>query len=205
MKAIETVYRGYRFRSRLEARWAVFFDELGVEWQYEPEGFERQLYEDGPTHRWLPDFLLTKTNTWVEVKGSTAQLQQDWERLAQLLDFGGVLPDFCDSGDDRNDGTVPGLLLLGPLPYEDCLTLHPMVTHHKGLARDLVYFTRSGVHRFIRGERYGLDSSPQDWSVDPRFVVSDLNPARHAYLAARQARFEHGQVGAPHQWGRAAT
>jgi hypothetical protein len=25
-KAIETHYKGYRFRSRLEARWAVFFD-----------------------------------------------------------------------------------------------------------------------------------------------------------------------------------
>jgi hypothetical protein len=26
IQAIETVYRGHRFRSRLEARWAVFFD-----------------------------------------------------------------------------------------------------------------------------------------------------------------------------------
>lgn len=40
IKAIETVYRGYRFRSRLEARWAVFFDALGLEWEYEPEGFD---------------------------------------------------------------------------------------------------------------------------------------------------------------------
>lgn len=30
MKAIETRYKGYRFRSRLEARWAVFFDALGL-------------------------------------------------------------------------------------------------------------------------------------------------------------------------------
>lgn len=40
IKAIETEYKGYRFRSRLEARWAVFFDALGVEWVYEPEGFD---------------------------------------------------------------------------------------------------------------------------------------------------------------------
>lgn len=26
IKAIDTYYKGYRFRSRLEARWAVFFD-----------------------------------------------------------------------------------------------------------------------------------------------------------------------------------
>jgi hypothetical protein len=30
LQAIETFYRGYRFRSRLEARWAVLFDALGI-------------------------------------------------------------------------------------------------------------------------------------------------------------------------------
>jgi len=51
--AIPTEYKGYRFRSRLEARWAVFFDACGVKWEYEPEGFalpNGQFY--------LPDFLL---------------------------------------------------------------------------------------------------------------------------------------------------
>lgn len=33
---IETVYRGIRFRSRAEARWAAFFELLGWRWQYEP-------------------------------------------------------------------------------------------------------------------------------------------------------------------------
>ena len=36
IRAIETSYDGYRFRSRLEARWAVFFNEAGIEYQYEP-------------------------------------------------------------------------------------------------------------------------------------------------------------------------
>ena len=40
IKPIETVYNGYRFRSRLEARWAVFFDTLGIEYEYEKEGYE---------------------------------------------------------------------------------------------------------------------------------------------------------------------
>ena len=30
IKAIQTEYNGYLFRSRLEARWAVFFDACGV-------------------------------------------------------------------------------------------------------------------------------------------------------------------------------
>src|SRR6266480_2904508 len=66
MQAIETVYKGYRFRSRLEARWAVFFDALGEEWQYEVEGFEL------PSGRYLPDFYLPKRKTYVEVKPGPA-------------------------------------------------------------------------------------------------------------------------------------
>lgn len=52
IRAIETRYAGCRFRSRLEARWAVFFDTLQIPWEYEPEGFETS---NGP---YLPDFRL---------------------------------------------------------------------------------------------------------------------------------------------------
>jgi hypothetical protein len=68
VKAIETRYKGYRFRSRLEARWAVFLDELVVDWAYEPEGFEL----DDVGTRYLPDFLVTpfgKSPFWLEIKG----------------------------------------------------------------------------------------------------------------------------------------
>ena len=51
IKAIETEYNGHRFRSRLEARWAVFFDALGVEYVYEPEGFTLPSGQE-----YLPDF-----------------------------------------------------------------------------------------------------------------------------------------------------
>ncbi len=63
MKAIETRYKGYRFRSRLEARWAVFFDAIGLKWEYEPEGFE---FKDGT--QYLPDFWLPELHQWAEVK-----------------------------------------------------------------------------------------------------------------------------------------
>lgn len=63
IKAIDTRYKGYYFRSRLEARWAVFFDALGLEYQYEPEGFE---LDNGEWY--LPDFFLPHFNSWVEIK-----------------------------------------------------------------------------------------------------------------------------------------
>lgn len=66
IKPIETVYNGYRFRSRLEARWAVFFDAAGIEYQYEPEGFDIE------GEWYLPDFYLTEMNAYVEVKNKNA-------------------------------------------------------------------------------------------------------------------------------------
>lgn len=64
LKAIETIYRGYRFRSRAEARWAVFMDVLHVPWRYEHEGYEL----DGV--RYLPDFWLPDHQFFFEVKGA---------------------------------------------------------------------------------------------------------------------------------------
>lgn len=51
IKAIEVEYDGHKFRSRLEARWAVFFNALGVDYEYEPEGFELPSGK-----KYLPDF-----------------------------------------------------------------------------------------------------------------------------------------------------
>ncbi|WP_186266895.1 hypothetical protein [Burkholderia gladioli] len=64
MKAIETQYKGYRFRSRLEARWAVFFDALGITWEYEPEGFDLGFGE-----RYLPDFFLRISDDVAAARG----------------------------------------------------------------------------------------------------------------------------------------
>jgi len=77
IKAIETSYAGCRFRSRLEARWAVFFDTLDIKWQYEPEGFEL------PSGRYLPDFRLQKQRLWFEVKGPEPT-QDEHLRAAEL-------------------------------------------------------------------------------------------------------------------------
>lgn len=63
IKAIETVYKGYRFRSRLEARWAVFFENAGIKWEYEKEGFDL-----GTLGWYLPDFYLPLNKMWIEIK-----------------------------------------------------------------------------------------------------------------------------------------
>lgn len=63
IKSIQTYYRGFRFRSRTEARWAMFFDLMGFYFEYEKEGY------DLPCGKYLPDFYIPEINTFVEIKG----------------------------------------------------------------------------------------------------------------------------------------
>ena len=61
MKAINTWYKGRLYRSRLEARWAAFFDLCGWQFEYEP------IDLDG----WFPDFAVYGKDgkpTYIEVK-----------------------------------------------------------------------------------------------------------------------------------------
>lgn len=71
---IPTRYKGYRFRSRLEARWAVFFDAIGLKWEYELEGLAL------PSRNYLPDFYLTDLGVWVEVKPTDADYDRELSR-----------------------------------------------------------------------------------------------------------------------------
>ncbi|WP_370308002.1 hypothetical protein [Sinimarinibacterium flocculans] len=79
IRAKETRYAGYRFRSRLEARWAVFFEHLRLAWEYEAEGFK--ISEQ---HSYLPDFLLRDDgkfpDIWVEVKPQVAMKPKERKR-----------------------------------------------------------------------------------------------------------------------------
>lgn len=78
LQPIETRYAGYRFRSRLEARWAVFFDALKIEYEYEPEGFK---LSDGTCY--LPDFWLPESRAFFEVKGVLSE--KDAHKIEQLM------------------------------------------------------------------------------------------------------------------------
>lgn len=71
IKPISTEYNGYRFRSRLEARWAVFFDSLGIKWEYEPEGYDLNRYG-----WYLPDFYLPEPDYFAEVKPENVTIEK---------------------------------------------------------------------------------------------------------------------------------
>ena len=87
IRPIETRAYGCRFRSRLEARWAVFLTEAGFHWEYEPEG---AALEAG---HYLCDFRVTKNDVtiWLEVKPKLTVDQPDDPRWAELARTSGLM------------------------------------------------------------------------------------------------------------------
>jgi hypothetical protein len=71
--AIQTRFKGYLFRSRLEARWAVFFDRCHERFVYEDQGFHL------PSGPYLPDFYLARLNIFIEIKPASMLPTRNFE------------------------------------------------------------------------------------------------------------------------------
>lgn len=67
---IPTEYNGRKYRSRTEARWAVFMDALGVKFEYEKEGYQLGDFF------YLPDFWLPEMHCFIEIKGAAPALDE---------------------------------------------------------------------------------------------------------------------------------
>lgn len=78
INALPTTYKGIEFRSKNEAQWAVFLDECGIEWQYEPAGY--QLISGW----YLPDFWLPEVDAFLEVKPSGTPEDIRWSDLVAM-------------------------------------------------------------------------------------------------------------------------
>lgn len=208
IKAIETYYNGYRFRSRLEARWAVFFDALGIKYEYEPEGYE---LSDGS--KYLPDFYLPDLKYYVEVKGKSIQLESDLQRIEHF-----VIDSKCAVmilSEVPYDTGAQGLYWF-PIMYfqarsrgrvESCYAFFQPWSNGVGIQDDYA----TGCNKRFRYWLYGKDRPAEKTNEilysriqaisgailddDPSIAdFSDLNIIEEALLKARQARFEHGET-----------
>lgn len=97
LKAIQTEYKGYLFRSRLEARWAVFFDAIGVAWEYEPEGIV--LSDES---QYLSDFYLSDFYCYFEVKRKSIKGTDEEEKVIWKISNGQYTDTWADH-DKRMD------------------------------------------------------------------------------------------------------
>lgn len=188
IKAIETVYKGHRFRSRLEARWGVFFDTLGLEWEYETEGFEFE------NQRYLPDFWLPTAKMWIEVKPRDAELPIEYTDKLQAFssEIGQPLIVLCGAPYrwEFDAMVIPSSLVKW---FSDAVTSFSLVTFF--IADSLTFGSEKAGQLMI-----GFIKAPND----PVAVVEitklpnqanlttfseAYNVVDQAYLVARQARF----------------
>ncbi len=219
-RAIETRYAGCHFRSRLEARWAVFFDHLGVEWQYEPQGFvwdSNSQIADSDNAYWgdsyqiqggmyLPDFWLPSIETWFEVKGDECTEDEKRTHYEFALVSGqrhitavGDIP--STAKDWSHYSCNDGMTLSGgcDINYHWCVC--PWCGKYGiefegrggricGSQRDLV----ATANGFLEYEVYAGCDLTKSYTDKGRTYNDPYIFA--AYEAARSARFEHGQAGA---------
>jgi hypothetical protein len=172
----------------LEARWAVFFDSLGVPYEYEKEGFDL----DGTPY--LPDFWLPRQDTWIEIKGEPPTDEE--QRLGSLLaDATGkrVLLFFGSIEHNARDGSSESAFLLGPEGWDnfyrwcECAECHTLDIQYSGAAN------RNCSCVDDPGGDSGYDIP---WPADGgKIYPSSHSPRlRAAFARAQGARFEHGET-----------
>lgn len=185
IKAIETVYKGYRFRSRLEARWAVFFDALGIEWAYEPEG-----YDLGAAGWYLPDFWLPQLGIHVEIKGAPAT-NEELDKCSAFRAGVGAIALF-EGVPDQSAGYVWAYDMTDSAGGEcNCNDALWRIVNGRvcimvgGTSRDRDFYNGAGMSTPVPGLA--------QWQ-SPQFENMHLwRQLGEAIAAARSARFEHGQ------------
>lgn len=172
IKAIETVYNGYRFRSRLEAKWAVFFDAVGIRYQYEIEGYEMDDI------RYLPDFYLPDYDRWFEIKGKTMS-------IAEIK----KCEEFCFRKDNEN---IKFSILLG---YPEIAKVEEL-----GIMGIMEYTWEWPSELYPENYRIAVDGlvEKEYYSRFVRGIWRVPNVSDKGLIAAvkksRGARFEHGET-----------
>jgi hypothetical protein len=197
MNALETQFNGQLFRSRLEARWAIFFWLLKIEYQYEPEGYR---LVDGT--QYVPDFYLPRFDCrdglFVEVKPENDPFDKarvfGRERSILLLDGPPAVkayvichPSFYEELKELpQEELLPEEIGLMPGTYEAC-------------------FSTKYLPGSSHGNEYRMFSAPCDSDIG-------LYAPTEAIDLVRSARFENGsfvgfgrlRYGRP-QWDRSAS
>lgn len=178
IKSIDTFYSGYRFRSRLEARWAVFLDNLRIKWEYEPEGFE---LSDG--RRYLPDFYIPQFSGgfYMEVKPDN-------------FDFGS--PDAKTVIDFARQKKTRILLAVGS-PNCTLFKMYSEEIEDFDIACECVDLVLPGFMDVYFCDEYLIDEHRFFYDPgDESFASREQNPrVFEAVHASRSARFEHGESG----------
>ena len=171
MRSLEATYQNRRFRSRLEARWSMFYSACGIEHAYEPEAIDLGGFA------YIPDFFLHTFRAWNEIKGeiiSDAAGLLMIEKCAQLASQSGrpVILNFHDPLDTRC------AVFSGPRYYPESRWTHCPACGELALG--------------VKGGALNHVWCPREHKGAPLDFPSLRTARRHLYeaaVAARQYRF----------------
>ncbi len=194
IKPIEPTYNGYRFRSRLEARWALYFDLVNIKYEYEPEGY---VLENGECY--LPDFYLPEVNAYFEVKHASLKgkdvsgAKEKLELLAKAKDCFAML---C-RGDPVDN------FIVAYIPYIGIWTSAEIIKNAEVMDDNQLDIYTAFNSGFVVGGRYKKESfecrtvngHTSRFFLPFNTIYSFECIPYKEQLAARQARFEHGECG----------
>lgn len=169
IKPIETRYKGYKFRSRLEARWAVFFDNLGIRYEYEFEGFSFEGFQ------YLPDFYLPDYDCFIEIK----PLKVGEDEQEKIERFAAHKRAFLVTGS-------PGVDSYSIRAVSDAFWNDGPMYFCKGRKCDRLWLAGDAGCFAVNCEECSEDKCG-DKQTSEHFGLD------HAYQAARGARFEHDE------------
>jgi len=213
IQAIETHYNGYRFRSRLEARWAVFFDTLGIPYFYEHQGYTLFGGE-----RYLPDFWIPHLNLFVEVKGPSPSIDEQGKAIGLCQGTGStvmVVTNDCwytapmylyhFNGDTQ---TGKGDMLYSHnCRWSICAACISFAISNRIKGKPYVYcFNGKCSHALVKAnledqfQSFHKKEFPEmedgwiSFTGEVSKYLSAMMALKTAYAAARSARFEHGET-----------
>ena len=153
-QAIPTTYRGQRFRSRLETRWAITLDHYGYERVYGPA-----VETDVP---YLPDFWLPRFDAYLEVKWGSILPTYGEDHDPILADL-----DRLDADDQRwrqfvaSTATDLWVAVGEPVRWLEGVPARP--------AWGLVYSTRTETRRLCAWSE--LEGLPGPWGTQRRWTL----------------------------------
>lgn len=207
IKNIETFYNGYKFRSRLEARWAVFFDDADIMYEYEPEGFNLN------GEWYLPDFYLPEYKVYIEIKPAGEIKKENskvWEeKCAKFRDCTGkaILLCYGDPAErgyshilfaydlcDTNGGSGDYYCGFATHEHRAVLVVEPQRSDRE------IFVVSDGMYhespKVGAANQFAGDDAPVLWgkaSKNIDFEKPRKDIVTDASIKARQARFEYGQ------------
>jgi len=179
LKAIETVYSGIDYRSRIEARWAVVFDTLDVEYYYEPEH-----YELGLKNEWTDndeESMQEAINQCWDSEDIDHIKREAWwkkhEKLMYLPDF--WLPEFKH-----------WVEIKGKEPNFEEIRKANLIVRRRGEPISILWGNIPDPRAKLWGECTQVFGS--DMNIIALLVLEcGVKAVERAYTVARQVRFEH--------------